>query len=109
MTTCVVCHARIPKGSTTCPAHTKESPQRALRRSYAWTRLSAKVRSRGVCDYCLGRFRPGDLEADHLFPLYLRPDLGLVETNVVALCVECHRVKTRHDEYERRAAWGEMG
>jgi 5-methylcytosine-specific restriction endonuclease McrA len=92
-TPCLVCRAPVQAlGRNRCPRH--RVPARRIRSSYAWTKLSAQVRSRGLCSSCGRPTRPAELEADHVIPASLRPDLALSPANVVALCRPCHLRKT---------------
>ena len=67
-----------------------DTAPRQLRRLNAWRRLSEQARAGGRCARCRGRFLPGQLEADHIIPVSVRPDLALDPTNVRPLCRPCH-------------------
>ncbi len=51
-----------------------------------------------TCQLC--RKRGGALEMHHVLPIWVRPDLALVESNLVPLCEPCHlKVNTRELDY----------
>lgn len=85
------CPRLVPVGTRhggRCSVH--RMPARRIRTSYAWQKLSAQVRAPGVCEGCGAHVGPGNLEADHIVPASLRPDLALYPPNVRALCRACH-------------------
>ena len=58
----------------------------------AWRKLRARILGQHpLCVECLrlGRVTPG-LVVDHIIPYRTRPDLGLIASNLRALCAACH-------------------
>lgn len=94
LTTCLVCHVRIPKGSRCKEHRLSKSPQSRIRSSRQWTEQSKTVRSLGFCAQCRKPFPPSELQADHVIPL--SKDLG--SSVIQPICRDCHRVKTYHSD-----------
>jgi len=60
---------------------------RTLRESPWWKRK----KSRGVCHYCGGRFKPSELTMDHIIPI-IRGGRSVKE-NLVPACKDCNSKK----------------
>lgn len=74
--------------------------------AYHRERQAVLNRAAGRCEKC-GRTTT-DLEVDHIIPLSAARDEAElralnVRSNLVALCVPCHRAKTARDRARRRA------
>lgn len=54
-----------------------------------WSRL-IRLREEGKCAMCQGGFSIWRLQAHHIRPKSLYPDLALLPENGIALCVGCH-------------------
>ena len=94
-----VCHRcrrpySLPGRCPRCVPQARTAP-RQLRATYAWRRLSEAARAPGVCTSCKRRALPAQLEADHIIPASVRPDLALDPGNVRALCRPCHYRRKR--------------
>lgn len=64
--------------------------------SEEWSVVRKEARARDVvCQIC-GKDH-GRLEVHHVLYLYVRPDLGLSITNLILLCVKCHKSIHRKD------------
>lgn len=84
------------RGEQLAKAHSKYNKRRpatdAFYKTQAWKRKSQKFRERHpVCVECdrLGLVVDAEL-VDHIIPYRLRPDLGLVDSNLRSLCWSCH-------------------
>lgn len=42
------------------------------------------------CLCCKGKFKPGQLHADHIIPIFMRPELRLDLSNIQILCGKCN-------------------
>ena len=63
------------------------------RRRWEWTRLRCFEAAGWRCERC---GKAGRLECDHRVPLQVDPEQDAYDLDgLQALCVECHRVKTR--------------
>ena len=76
----------------------EKAKARELRNSQWWKRK----RSKGICYYCNGRFKPAELTMDHLIPI-VRGGKS-VQGNLVPACKDCNSKKkyllpTEWDEY----------
>ena len=54
---------------------------------------------------CAECSRPGKLEVSHVIPVWKRPDLELVESNVRVLCRSCHLKADRKPISPETVAW----
>ena len=77
-----------------------------------WRKLRAKVRTKWVrdqrpCPWCGKPIQRGEKTiVDHHLPRKDRPDLALVEANLVLLHHVCHSRKTQHVDYNDKTAVG---
>jgi len=82
--------------TTPCP---RCSPKKINRNyDYQWRKTSERVRvERPLCQDCWdnGRVTPSS-EVHHIVPIDQDPRLKLVESNLVALCHDCH--EKRHEK-----------
>ena len=58
--------------------------------------LQAKVRDNYTCQIC-GNNDKDVVEADHILAKKLRPDLAKELSNLLTLCANCHKKKTKRD------------
>ena len=69
--------------------------ERALRNRYAWARKSREIRDRAnyLCEVCKakGIYQYNSLEVHHIIPLREDDTRLLDNTNLICLCVECHK------------------
>ncbi len=95
-----VCHrCRLPYGlpgrCPRCSPAQARTPARAIRATHAWRILSELARQGGRCSRCKGRFLAAQLQADHIIPASVRPDLALEPSNIRPLCRRCHTIVGR--------------
>ena len=63
---------------------------------YKQWRKAVFERDNYTCQKC-GDKKGGNLEADHIKPRHLYPELAFVVSNGQTLCVRCHKIKTKKD------------
>jgi 5-methylcytosine-specific restriction endonuclease McrA len=76
----------VPQVSEEEISRQKEKARR-IRASQWWK----QKRSKGVCHYCGGRFRPNELTMDHIVPI-VRGGMS-TKGNLVPACKECNNTK----------------
>ena len=91
---------RIHSDSFKCNAGRtyKDTDDRKLRRTSAWTRKSKAVRGEVLfCEVCRenGRYTYNDLEVHHIVKLTEDPHGLLDDNNLIVLCVEHHKQADR--------------
>lgn len=69
--------------------------ERKLRNTYKWEKKSQEIRDRSnrLCAVCrdLGIYTYNDIEVHHIEKVKDRPDLLLVDENLICLCQEHHK------------------
>ena len=75
--------------------------ERKLRSTNAWIKKSLEIREHAdnLCQVCRdkGRYIYNNLEVHHIIKLKNRPDLLLENTNLIALCVPCHKQADKNE------------
>lgn len=122
MKSCPYC-GRIHEAGCRCPSkaearngygrRTKDTEERRLRRTYAWTKKSISIRQRDnyLCRFCLEKKHKINnkmLEVHHIVPLKEDKNLWLEDRNLITLCKQCHEDaeagSIKRDELIRLAA-----
>ncbi|AIF54375.1 hypothetical protein LDB25A_051 [Lactobacillus phage Ld25A] len=82
-----------------------------LRNTYKWHKKSEEIRERSkyLCSVCLdeGKYNYRNLEVHHITKLRVEPSLLLVDSNLICLCREHHRLADAgmiDDDYLRELA-----
>ena len=77
-----------------------------------WRSLRARVLEKAnyLCAECVGQgFTKGANEVHHVLPLETHKSLAFVESNLVALCAECHKAKrAKPPRSENEIKWGDL-
>ena len=70
--------------------------ERQLRNTYDWHTKAEQIKkdSKYLCSVCKdkGIYQYNNLETHHIEKLTERPDLLLEDTNLICLCVSCHKL-----------------
>ena len=68
-----------------------------------WRKLSERIRKeQALCELCLdeGRTRPAE-HVHHVATVATSPELRLARSNLVPICVECHRKEHETDDVSK--------
>lgn len=104
---------RIHKANEECPLKRtyKITEESKLRNTYKWHTKAEEIkeRSKYLCSVCKdkGRYTYKGLETHHIEKVKDRPDLLIDDSNLICLCVECHKKADAGDidkEYLHRLA-----
>lgn len=87
------CGKKHPIG-TKCPNKMKDLNNFYWSKEWKLTRKSVIERDKHLCQRCLikfGKVTTDKLEVHHIKKLNSNRDMGLLESNLITLCLHCHR------------------
>ncbi len=84
---------QLVKNGQSCTKCVVSKPYKPTQYGWAWDVMSRRIREqRPLCEHCLEKGKTSATKCvHHMVAVADNPDRLLDETNVVALCTECHK------------------
>ena len=104
--TCSICSVTVHGGGTRCPLHPRDAERgTTVERGYDsdWRKIAkAKLETDPFCEIRLKCSGVMAEAVDHKIPIYVRPDLRLVWSNLQSCCRACNNAKR---DIDRKTNW----